>query len=192
MQHDPGARADAADADDLARGVDEAEALEQPPAVAGERAPVGADHAARAPRRARSASPGATSSSIGTISGGSLTIRGSPSTISVSLSNACRLSFVRAFARFFSSALASARRWPSPSNALDELLDVDARVPDVEVAHRRRSSRIASRYERADRGVDRRAPFVVEAAVAAGDGEARDEPLDVPLERARAASRRSR
>ena len=34
QQHDPGARADAADADDLAGGVDVAEALEQPPAVA--------------------------------------------------------------------------------------------------------------------------------------------------------------
>ena len=34
---------------------------------------------------------------MGTMSGGSLTIRGSPSTTWVSLSNAWRLSFVRAF-----------------------------------------------------------------------------------------------
>ena len=35
-EHDPRARADAADADDLARRVDVAEALEQPPAVGGQ------------------------------------------------------------------------------------------------------------------------------------------------------------
>ena len=42
-QDDPGAGADAADADDLAGGVDEAEPLEQATAVAGEGAPVLAD-----------------------------------------------------------------------------------------------------------------------------------------------------
>ena len=36
-----------------------------------------------------------------------------------------------------------------------------------------------------DREIDRLALLVVEAAVAAGDGEARGEPLHVPLERAR-------
>ena len=42
-QHDPRARADAADAHHLARRVHVAEALEQAAAVAGQRAPVGAD-----------------------------------------------------------------------------------------------------------------------------------------------------
>ena len=43
QQRDPGARADAADADDLAGEVDEAVTLEQPAAVASERAAIGAD-----------------------------------------------------------------------------------------------------------------------------------------------------
>ena len=45
------------------------------------------------------------SSEIGTISGGSLTIRGSPSTIRVSFLNAARLSLVRAFASLRSARL---------------------------------------------------------------------------------------
>ena len=44
-QHDPGARPDAADADDLPRRVDVAEALEQLPAVGRQGAPVGPDGA---------------------------------------------------------------------------------------------------------------------------------------------------
>ena len=46
-QHDPRAGADAADTDDLARRVDVAEALEQVLAIALQRAPVAAVHAAR-------------------------------------------------------------------------------------------------------------------------------------------------
>ena len=42
---DPGARADTADADHLPGRVDVAVALEELPAITGERAPVGADHA---------------------------------------------------------------------------------------------------------------------------------------------------
>ena len=45
------------------------------------------------------------------------------------------------------------------------------------------NSRIASRYDRADRELDRFALLGVESAIAAGDREARHEPLDVPLER---------
>ncbi len=62
------------------------------------------------------------------------------------------------------------------------LLDVDARVPEVEVAH----AGVAG-YRlpvgASDGEVDRLALLVVEAAVATCDGEAGDEPLDVPLER---------
>ena len=46
-QHDPGASADAADADDLAGRMDVAEALEQSAPVLGQRAPVRADDAAQ-------------------------------------------------------------------------------------------------------------------------------------------------
>ena len=45
QQHDPGARADAADADDLAGRVHVAEALQQLAAIAGKGRAVGADHA---------------------------------------------------------------------------------------------------------------------------------------------------
>src|SRR4051812_43704295 len=47
QQHDPGAGSDAADTDDLARGVDVAEAREQLLSVMRERAPVVADQAVR-------------------------------------------------------------------------------------------------------------------------------------------------
>ncbi len=57
--------------------------------------------------------PDATSS-IGTISGGSLTIRGSPSTTSVSFENARMLSFERALAKFFSKRLTC---FPLPCSA---------------------------------------------------------------------------
>ena len=43
-EHDPGARADAAHPDDLARRVDVAKPLEQAPAVGAQGTPVGADH----------------------------------------------------------------------------------------------------------------------------------------------------
>ena len=46
QEHDPGARADAADTDDLAGHVDVAEALEQLSAVGRQRTPVGADDVA--------------------------------------------------------------------------------------------------------------------------------------------------
>ena len=82
----------------------------------------------------------------------------------------------------------ASRPWrPSTSPACvtsrDEVVDVDPRVPEVEVPHRgERPDALPVRP--ADLAVDRRPLLVVEAAVAAGDGEARDEPLDVPLERA--------
>ena len=80
--------------------------------------------------------PSATSSSIGTISGGSLTIRGSPSTRWVSFANALRLSFVRAFSTFLSMR-ATASGDSDDCDVLHQGVDVEAGVPDVEVAHRR-------------------------------------------------------
>ena len=75
------------------------------------------------------------SSRNGTMRGGSLTIRGSPSTSSVNLSNALRLSFARALAMFFSNR---ARSFLADLVAvpLDDVVDGEAGVPDVEVAHR--------------------------------------------------------
>ncbi len=64
-----------------------------------------------------------------------------------------------------------------------EIVDVDPRVPEIHVAHRRELvDRLA--IGAADCGIDPRAHLGAEAAVAAGDGEARHETLDVPLERA--------
>ena len=97
QQHDEGAGADAADTDDLASRMDVAVALQQLAPVARQRPAVGADRASeevlelvRALAQARS--------SIGTTTGGSLMMRGSPSTISVSFANAFRLSFERVLA----------------------------------------------------------------------------------------------
>ena len=67
------------------------------------------------------------------MSGGSLAIRGSPSTVSVSLPNALTLSFERAFATFFSKRLHLLGRGLS-GGELGELLDIDVGVPDVHVA----------------------------------------------------------
>ena len=65
-----------------------------------------------------------------------------------------------------------------------DVVDAHARVPDVEVAHRRRSSRIAFAV-RAGGGAStpRAARRRSKPAVAPGDREARAEPLDVPLPR---------
>ena len=134
-EHDPGARADAAHADDLARRVDVAVALEQPPAVGGQGAPVGADALpGRTPRAPPRSAPDATSS-IGTMSGGSLTILRSPSTTSVSFANAFRLSFDCAFATLRSNRLTLlAGRLLGGQRG--DVVDVDAGVPQVEVGHR--------------------------------------------------------
>ena len=123
QQHDPAARADAADADDLAGDVDE---LGTPRAGGGDRPGASAGSSRRTDRtssldaRRRSATP-STSSSIGTMSGGSETIRGSPSTRCVSFVNARMLSLVSRLR----GRLARARRpaWSSRSvrSFVDEL-----------------------------------------------------------------------
>ena len=64
-----------------------------------------------------------------------------------------------------------------------EVVDVDPRVPEVEVAHRGEGPD-ALPVRPDDLAVDLGPLLVVEAAVAAGDREARDESLHVPLERA--------
>ncbi len=67
-------------------------------------------------------------------------------------------------------------------HTLQGLLDVQARVPEVERPHSRElGHRLAIRA--ADGQVHGLALLVVEAAISPGDGEAGHEPLDVPLER---------
>ena len=65
-----------------------------------------------------------------------------------------------------------------------EGLDVEAGVPDVQVAHRREALH-REPVALHDLEVDRVPDLRVEAAVPAGNGEARDQPLDVPFERPR-------
>ena len=124
-----------------------------------------------------------TSSSIGTISGGSLAIRGSPSTRCVSLPSARRLSFARAFATLLLEALALLARVASRRPARGDVLDVEARVPEVHRAHRG-EARASPRGTRAPtaRLIARRC-LASKPRSRPGDREARDEPLDVPLER---------
>ena len=83
---------------------------------------------------------------MGTISGGSLTIRGSPLTIVVSLLNARRLSFARVLARFFSISL---RRF-ALALALNSLIRVAASTREYQRSNVfiDASPRIASRYDR--------------------------------------------
>ena len=135
QEQDPGAGADAADADDLPRGVHVPVALEQVAAVARQRAPVRADHAPHDVLEVVCSAPGSTSS-IGVTSGGLPTIRSSPSTVRQSLESARRLSFVCTLdhVRLEALHLLPGRRCPE---AFQDACDVEARVPDVDVAHRR-------------------------------------------------------
>ena len=65
---------------------------------------------------------------------------------------------------------------------LRDLVDVDARIPERQVAHRGEPSDPLP-VHLPHRAVDRLARLVVEATVSAGDGETRHEPLHIPLER---------
>ena len=181
-QDDPGARAHAADADDLAGRVDVAIALEQPPPVGAQRPPVRADEPVDERLDLRPRRRPVCTSSIGTISGGSLTILRLPSTTVVSFENARMLSFDRVLARLRSNTFRRFRLICCGDQRRDRL-EVDAGVPDVEVRH---PPEVPDRLPvgARHRPVDHLPLLRVEAAVAAGDGEAGDQPLDVPLERA--------
>ena len=118
---------------------------------------------------------------MGTRSGGSPTIRGSPSTILGELVER-REAVLGAGLRDVPLEALLRLGAHLGADAAHEVLDVDARVPDVHRAHRRElGHRLAVGLR--DRDVDRQPAGGVEAAVAPGDGEARDEPLQVPLER---------
>ena len=187
QEHDPGARADAADAHDLAGQVDVAVAVEQPPAVALERAAVGA-------RRAdagldRPAGPSRDEILDGTMSGGSATMRGWPSTRWHRLDpgRAC-CPCVRALATLFSNALASLLAAWAPSSR--SIIPTSARAYQTSRSRMPANSRIARRYAPTASGAA--APLGIRRPRARPRGEAGGEALDVPLPRAREASRRSR
>ena len=179
QEHDPRPRADAADADDLARRVRRSGSARAAGGGRRQRAPVGADTPARTPRSGpvRRRRP---SSSIGTMSGGSL----DDARLAVhhlrELANACRLSFDCALATLRSKRFRRLRVPCRPPAAA---------ISSTSIRAYQRSRfgmparpRIASRYD-TGHGQDDRPPLLrVEAAVAAGDGQAGREPLDVPFE----------
>ena len=90
------------------------------------------------------------------------------------------LSFVRTLATFVWKRFICLLDTAAPSWSTD-VRDVEARVPDVDVAHLREARhRFAVLTHR--RHHDRAADRLVEAAIPARDREARGEPLHVPLE----------
>ena len=108
-ERDPGAGADAADADDLARHVDEAVLVEQVTPFRGERGAVRLSTiASTSSAIACQASSPKRLSSV-TTSGGSSRKRRSPSTCPVSFLTARMLSFVRAFATSASTCVSVSR-----------------------------------------------------------------------------------
>ena len=184
---DPGARADAADADDLAGGVDVLELLDRM-VVIGERAPVLLDQRAHQLLRvvARACS-GRTSSSIGTISGGSGTIRSLPSISSVRFAKTLMLSRVRGLRdvlrRLLPFLLAEPLRSDLGADPAHHLLDVHVVVPRLERPEVRRVPH--HQPVLADAGHDHDAPVGGgEAALAAEHLDAGGEALHVPFPRA--------
>ena len=137
-QQDPGPGADAAHADDLAGHVHEPVLTEQVPAIGWQR-PAVAPRPAPASRceepvrrgvRASDPRPAPRAAAVAMM-------RRSPSTTAESLSSACMLSRVRAFATAASvrlTCVAAARL-----AALEQVVDVQLGVPDLEVGLRRRS-----------------------------------------------------
>ena len=191
QQEDPAAGSDAADADHLPREIDPAELLEQMPAIGLQRLPVLAEEMVYRRLDLLGGMPAsAASSAAGTISGGSETMRGSPSTSCVSFAKAFRLSFVLAF----SAACTTVAAWRPAFRSARFRSSVSASRCAYQTSRLRATAsfRIQSRYERDRREHGGRPLLRREVAVAAGDLEARGEPLQVPLERARDASRRSR
>ena len=171
--------------DHLAGRVDVAEALEQLAPVARERAPVRADDAAEElldlRRRARRGHPRSARSAAGRRRSAS-----SPSTTSVSLPNAFMLSFVRPLATFASGRSRPWRPSASPPglNAREQIVDVDAASTRCRGCASRRTRGCSRGTTRPTSWLIVGALLLVEAAIAPGDGEAGDEPFDVPLERA--------
>ena len=181
-EHDPGARADAAHADDLVRRMGVPISLEQPPAVGAQRTPVGSDHSPhellelnrldaghhfldRDDERRVAGDPGLAVDDRRELREGLQAVL-RPRLGQVALELLLLLC----------GSLLSRQR--------GDLVNVDAGVPELEVGHRGEApDRLPVRARH--RPVDRLPLFGVEAAIAAGDGEAGRQALDVPLERAR-------
>ena len=179
-EQDPGPGADAADADHLACRMHVAKALEQPTTVTRQRAPVGADDGADESRRSdRRSAP-----TISSIGHEERRIADDPQLAVDDLGQlAERLQAVlrpclcdvllRRLICFADRHLLDPR---------DELVDVEARVPEVEIPHPANPAhRLAGTPAPTARLTDR-ALLVVEAPIATGDREARDEALHIPLE----------
>jgi len=116
------------------------------------------------------------------MSGDWSTIGALPSTTCVSFENAARLSFVRAFARFFLGSLDD-RGLELRSVVSDRALDIQVGVPHVEVVHGGELSHRGT--VSADRVAHDPVLFLgAKAVVARGDQHAHGQPLDVPLPRA--------
>ncbi len=110
-------------------------------------------------------------------------IRSSPSTVRQSLASARTLSFVRALARSASHA-ALRPGGHVDREALNDRVCVQARVPDIDVSHHRKGRHRVSICA-GSRHDDRAPRSLVEAEIARGHGEARRQPLHIPLERPR-------
>ena len=170
---------DAPDAHDLPSGVDEPEALEQVTAIAEQRPPVLADHEPRGLDRL--------------LAGEELRDRDDQRRVAddprLAVDDARELlergqAVLRAGLR--NVPLRALDRLPAHLRgpAREDVLDVDARVPEIHRPHRGECGhRLA--VGAADPEVDRLPPALVEAAIPAGHREAGDEPLDIPLERPR-------
>ena len=181
-QQDPGPRADAAHADHLAGHVDAAGTARA--GACGRSTASGGRTRPGSRIRANSsvASSSVSSSVTGTMSGGVLTNRAWPSTVVVSLSNACRLSLVLALATR-RSVRPRTLRLQQRLDPGELAVDVQVRVPDVQVGL------IGEGADRLPvgpgRGEHHRLAFLaLEPVVPAGDLQARGQPLHVPLERA--------
>ena len=106
-------------------------------------------------------------------------IRGSPSTSWTSRSNALRLFFFRALATFFRAAFICLR-FCHLGQVGEQGLDVEPRIPDVEVPHRGEvPHRLAGLADRCEHGAA--ALLWGEVAVPPGDRETGCETLDVPF-----------
>ena len=185
QQGDPGARADAADADDLARHVDEAVAVEQVPAVVRQRRPV----AAQEPLHRRSSTSSRSSARQQVLdrhdSGGSLTIRGSPVDVVGELRERPHAVLASGPWRRLLEALGLLPALASCASSCEQSLDVErayqtSRLPMLgEPPHRRRGT------PRRRRARPPRARGSSNPRSRAGDLEAGGEPLDVPLPRTR-------
>ena len=124
-------------------------------------------------------------------SGGWSTMRREPSTTSVSLPAACRLSRLRALAKVFSAIFSRLSALPAAfltarlaARHVEQLVGDDVRVPDVELVHLGVGRHVLAVGAHGGQG-GLAGHVLAQAVVAAGQHEARRQALEVPLERSR-------